>query len=240
MERTLTAGYAARESFRDQYSKWLSKIDIPAYGKGEDLFNAISHLAGVLFGMFAFGLFLKTALVSDASLHTIVGVSIYSLSLVALYAVSGIYHVLRPGNAKRVMRVMDHCTIYLLIAGCYTPVALIAFWGYSWAPIMLAAEWGIAIIGIAVNMYDMTAMRVKVFSIISYLVMGWMIVFVPLDTLLSVGASWMPWVFGGGVAYTAGMIFYGIGSKVRYMHGVWHIFVLAGSILQFVGFVQMI
>ena len=240
MERTMQAGYPVQDMYGSHFSKWLAKIDIPAYEKGEDLFNAVSHLIGVLLGVFGIGVSLYMMALQPLALHALAGILIYCLSLIALYAVSGFYHLLKPSNAKRIMRVMDHCTIYLLIAGCYTPVALIAFWGYSWAPIILAAEWGIAIVGIIVNVLDMTAMPVKVFSIISYLIMGWMIVLVPVDLLLSMGEVWMPWIFAGGLAYTSGLIFYGLGSKKRYMHCVWHIFVLAGSILQFVGFIQML
>lgn len=239
MEQTAAATMTTRSMPSKTFSEWLAKIDIPAYGKGEDLFNAISHLAGVLLGLFAFGWFLSAAC-ENPSAPTIAGVSIYSFSLIALYGVSGTYHLLRPGDAKRVMRVMDHCTIYLLIAGCYTPILLIAFWSSWWAPIMLATEWGIAVVGIVINAIDMTSKRVKTISLISYVVMGWMIVLIPFDQLTSMGTVWFYWVLAGGIAYMLGMIFYGVGSKVRYMHCIWHIFVLAGSILQFIGFVQML
>ncbi len=239
MEQTITRNVPTRTMTTKPLSKWLAKINIPAYGKGEDLFNAISHLLGALLGLFASGWFLSAAF-ENPSVPKIAGVAIYSFSLIALYGVSGTYHLLKPSNAKRVMRVMDHCTIYLLIAGCYTPIVLIDFWSYSWAPAMLAAEWGIALVGIIINAIDMTSKRVKVISIISYIVMGWLVIIIPFDQLLSIGALWFPWVLAGGIAYMVGMIFYGLGSKVRYMHCIWHIFVLAGSILQFIGFIQML
>ncbi len=240
MERTMQASYSAQNAQGSRFSTWLAKIDIPAYEKGEDLFNAVSHLLGVLLGLFGIGFSLGIMITEPLELNAIIGILVYCVSLIALYAVSGVYHLLKPSNAKRIMRVMDHCTIYILIAGCYTPVALVAFWGYSWAPIILIAEWVIALLGIAINVFDMTAMPVKVFSIISYLAMGWMIMLVPFDLLLNMGVVWMPWIVAGGLAYTSGLIFYGLGSKKRYMHCVWHVFVLAGSILQFVGFIQMI
>ena len=240
MEEAARALLPTQEIAASHRTLWLSKIDIPAYGKGEDLFNAISHLAGVLFGVFALGWSLNALLLAHSPIQAIAGMSVYCVSLITLYAVSGAYHLLQPGNAKRVMRVMDHCTIYLLIAGCYTPVTLIAFWGHPYAPAMLFAQWAIAFVGILLNIINMTDIRVKVMSIVSYIVMGWMIIVIPFDQLLELGASWFPWILAGGIAYTLGIIFYGIGSKVRYMHCIWHIFVLVGSILQFVGFVQMI
>ena len=240
MEKTVYSAFIPQNTQSTGLSKWLSKISIPAYYKDEDLFNAISHLLGAALAFSAFVWSLVTLVMTGASANEFAGILIYCTTLIVLYSASGVYHLMPAGNIKRVLRVMDHCTIYLLIAGCYTPVALIAFWGHSFAPIILAAEWGIAFLGIIVNVIDMNSMPVKVFSMISYLVMGWMVIIVPFDLLLDIGQAWFGWILAGGLAYTIGIIFYGLGSKMHYMHCVWHVFVLAGSILQFVGFIQMI
>lgn len=220
------------------YERWLAKIDLPAYGKGEDLFNAVSHFLGAAFGVVALALTIG-ACVAHPSAQGFAAAIIYCLSVIILYGASGAYHFAKPGNVKRVLRVVDHCTIYLLIAGSYTPVLLLALGEYSFTPYLFAFEWGIALLGIVINMIDMAAFRTKVISMISYIAMGWAIAVTPLDTLFEVGAAWMPWILAGGIVYMVGIIFYGVGSKVRYMHSVWHLFVLAGTILQFIGFFML-
>ena len=240
MEKAAHRGLISQGTQQAGLSSWLAKISIPSYYKDEDMFNAVSHLFGAALAFSALVWSLVTLVMTGASPNEVAGILIYCTTLIILYSASGAYHLVPAGNAKRVLRVMDHCTIYLLIAGCYTPVALIAFWGYSFAPIILAVEWGIAFFGIIVNIVDMNSLPVKIFSMISYLIMGWMVVLVPFDLLLDVGQAWFGWILAGGLAYTVGMIFYGLGSKMHYMHCVWHVFVLAGSILQFVGFIQMI
>ncbi len=240
MEKTAYRPYVPQTTHKFGLSKWLEKISIPDYYKDEELFNAISHLLGAALAFSAFVWSLVTLVMMGVSPNEFAGILIYCTTLIVLYTASGAYHLAPACNAKRVLRVMDHCTIYLLIAGCYTPVALIAFWGHPIAPVILAAEWGIAFLGIILNVIDMNATPVKVFSMISYLIMGWMVVVVPSDFLLDVGQGWLGWILAGGLAYTFGIIFYALGSKIHYMHCIWHVFVLAGSILQFVGFIQMI
>lgn len=217
----------------------ISRLPLPSTTRRHELFNCVSHAAGVGLGAFALGWMLACAKGSLMP-NVMAGIMIYGISLIALYAVSATYHGLPEGLAKRVMRVADHCTIYLLIAGCYTPVALIAFWGTPYCAALLLLEWGIAAVGIALNAWDMTSRSVKTFSIISYVVMGWAVVLVPVDVLIDVGSVWLPWIAAGGISYTAGIAFFGLGSKRPSMHCVWHLFVLLGSALQLVGFIQMV
>ena len=220
------------------FERWLAKIDLPAYGKGEDLFNAISHFAGAAFGIVAFALTVDTCM-AHPSVRGFAAAIIYSFSIITLYAASGAYHLAKPSNLKRVLRVVDHCTIYLLIAGSYTPVLFLGLWECPAMPYLFAFEWGVALVGIIMNAIDMNAFRTKAISMVSYIAMGWAIAVTPLDELFAVGSAWMPWVLAGGIVYMLGLIFYGTGSKVRYMHGVWHVFVLAGTVLQFIGFFML-
>ena len=217
----------------------LDRIPLPKYSPSEEAVNAISHLVGVGLGLFALGWMLRSALEAP-SVPKIVGIVVYALSLMLLYGVSTAYHALPVGRAKKVLRILDHCSIYLLIAGCYTPIALIVFWNTTAGKLLLAVEWGIAALGIAANAYDMTAKPTKVLSQISYLLMGWAIMLIPLPTLLEVGHRWLGWIFAGGLAYTIGIIFYLAGNKYPPMHCVWHIFVLLGSVIQMIGFMRMV
>lgn len=216
----------------------LSQLPLPETTRSYELFNCLSHALGVLLGIVAL-VWMYNAMRHGLTPQTTLGIVVYGLSLIALYAVSAIYHGLPVGLPKRVMRIADHCTIYLLIAGCYTPVALIAFWGQPFAPIILGVEWGLALVGIALNAWNMCSPAVKTYSLASYVVMGWAIVLVPLDILLEVGAAWLPWVAAGGIAYTTGIAFFIQGHRRPQMHCVWHVFVLLGSLLQLIGFVHM-
>lgn len=206
---------------------------LPTYCKGEELFNAITHIVGgglgLIFAAIAF------AVVSHApTVNKYIAVSVYSLSIVVLYTMSALYHFLPVGKAKRVFRVFDHCTIYLLIAGCFTPFCLITLWSQPMGKIILAVEWGTAIIGITFNAINMHWKAVKILSYISYVVMGWLAL-VMLPTLLrEVSLLCVSFLLAGGVAYTVGLIFFALGKKHKYMHSIWHLFVLLGTIFQFV------
>ena len=159
--------------------------------------------------------------------------AIYGGSMIALYAVSSIYHGLRTGMAKKVMQVLDHCMIYFLIAGTYTPILLVAFrseypyicWG------LLAAEWLLAALAVTLTAIDLR--KYRVFSMICYIFLGWGIVFFLPQTLTVMGREGFGVLLAGGIAYTIGAVLYGIGSKLPWMHSIFHIFVVAGSFLQF-------
>lgn len=207
----------------------LYKIEIPKYTLGEELISSISHGAGAALGIAA----LCLCVIRSASLNNGLALTsswIFGISIIVLYSMSCIYHALKPNNAKRVMRVFDHCTIFLLIAGTYTPFTLVALHGtVGWT--LFSIIWGTAVIGIILNAIDME--KFKVISMICYLAMGWAVVFTFKPLLMAVSMSGIKLLVAGGIAYTVGAVVYGIGSKVKYMHSIWHFFVLAGSILHF-------
>ena len=161
------------------------------------------------------------------------GCVIYGLGLVAVYTVSSVYHGLRPGMAKKVLQVLDHCTIYLLIAGTYTPILLGAFvptypaigWG------LLAAEWLLGVFAATLTAIDLK--KYTVLSMICYIGMGWGIIFFLPQARQVMTVPGFSLLLSGGISYTVGAILYGIGAKKRWMHSVFHIFVVLGSLLQF-------
>ena len=207
----------------------LSKIAIPKYTLGEELISAISHGLGAALGVAALVLCLVKAIPSGDN-FAIVSSWIFGASIIILYSMSCIYHALKPCNAKRVMRIFDHCTIFLLIAGTYTPFTLVSLRAtVGW--ILFGIVWSAAIIGIILNAVDME--KYKVLSMICYLAMGWAIIFAFKPLIASVDMNGIKLLLAGGIAYTVGAVIYGIGSKVKYMHSLWHFFVLAGTILQF-------
>ena len=213
----------------EQKRSRLSKIEIPKYTLGEELISAISHGLGAALGVLALVLCLVKSIPSGDG-FAIVSSWIFGMSIIVLYSMSCIYHALKPCNAKRVMRIFDHCTIFLLIAGTYTPFTLVALRNtVGWE--LFGIVWGAAIIGIILNAIDME--RYKVVSMVCYLAMGWAIIFAFKPLMDSVDMNGIKLLLAGGIAYTVGAVIYGIGSKVKYMHSVWHFFVLAGTILQF-------
>lgn len=191
-------------------------------------FNSISHTAGALLALVG-GVSLVTVAAHGGDPWKIVSFSVYSASLLILYLTSTLYHSVR-GGAKDVLRKLDHCAIYLLIAGSYTPFTLVTLrgpWGWS----MFGAVWGLAVLGI---LQELTiAKGARVMSLVIYLLMGWLAVvgIVPLIAALTWDGFW--WLAAGGLFYTVGIVFYATDHKVRHGHGVWHLFVLAGSICQF-------
>jgi hemolysin III len=157
--------------------------------------------------------------------------------MVALYTVSSVYHGLKLCMGKRVMQVIDHCTIYMLIAGTYTPILLVGVRpdnpGVAWG--VFAAQWGIAALAATLTAIDLK--KYKVLSMVCYIIMGWMVVLTLKPVIKAMTYDGFLWLLAGGIAYTIGAILYGIGSKVRYFHSVFHIFVNIGSLLQAVGII---
>lgn len=208
---------------------------LPEYTRDEEIFNMVSHIVGGAFGIIALVTCVVKAFIRfDA--YKIVSAFIYGFSMVVLYTMSSVYHGLKPEMAKKVMQVIDHCTIFLLIAGTYTPVCLVALRQANaylgW--IIFGIVWGFSALGITLNAIDLK--KYTVFSMICYIGLGWCIVF-PLKTAVrAIGCTGFWWLLAGGIAYTLGSILYGIaGKKVHcYIHSVFHIFVVIGSILQYV------
>jgi len=203
---------------------------LPFYSQGEEIMNMVTHIAGG--GLGVIGLVL--CLLKTKTAMATVSVSVYGAAMITLYAVSSIYHGLRPGTAKKVMQVIDHCTIYILIAGTYTPILLTAFLpvypGICWG--LLVMEWGLATLAITLTAIDLR--KYRVFSMICYIFLGWGIIFFLPQTLAVMTRPGFLWLLWGGIAYTVGAVLYGIGSKKPWLHSVFHIFVVLGSFLQFV------
>ena len=201
----------------------------PVYSLAEELMSSISHGVGTLLGVAALVVgVVMAAIYSDA--WCVVSMAVSGATLVILYSMSTIYHGLKPNKGKRVFRVLDHCSIFLLIAGTYTPLTLVSLRGVlGW--VLFGIQWVAAILGIVFNAVNLN--RFKIFSMICYIAMGWVIVFAfkPLLDIMRTGGIVL--LITGGVAYTIGAVLYGIGKKVKYMHSVFHFFVLAGSILHY-------
>lgn len=192
-------------------------------------FNGFSHLAATLLAGVGVSLLLVFT-IRGMDGWKITGVAIYGATLLLLFAVSTLYHSTR-GRAKKVLRKLDHCAIYLLIAGTYTPFTLVTLRG-AWGWSLLGAAWGLAAFGIAQEF--LLGKGARVVSLAIYLVMGWMglVALQPLEAGLSVAG--LAWLLAGGALYTGGIVFYALDERFRHFHGVWHLFVLAGSAAHFV------
>ena len=211
--------------------KRLRETELPVYTKDEELLNTITHVIGVFL---ALGILLYGLRVAAAHQKPMAVPScwIYGVSMILLYTVSSVYHGLPVGYAKRVMRVVDHCTIYLLIAGSYTPILLTAVRpahpALAWT--VCAAEWGIGLLAAF-----FTAMDMKKYSRLSmtcYIVMGWLVVAALKPTIEAITWDGFAWLLAGGISYTLGAVLYKLGKKKRYFHAVFHVFVVLGSLLQ--------
>ncbi len=202
---------------------------LPDYTLGEELINSISHGMGVIFGITALVFCIIKSVMSGFTL-AIVSSCLYGSMLILLYTVSTIYHALKRNRAKYIFRIFDHCTIFLLIAGTYIPIVLAGIGGIiGW--IYFGIVVGAAIIGIIFNAISVD--RFKIFSMICYIAMGWVIIFGFYPLTQAVALQGVILLIAGGVVYTLGAILYGMGSKRRYFHSIWHFFVLGGSILHF-------
>lgn len=206
---------------------------LPVYSKGEESMNMVTHVVGgglaILMAALAIG---KAVLGGDAL--SILGCVIYGCSMILLYTMSSVYHGMRPGTGKKVMQVLDHCTIYFLISGTYTPILLAALrpvypevcWG------LFAFEWGLTALAVTLTAIDLK--KYNVFSMICYIGMGWAI-FPFMDKVVeTAGMAGFLFLLAGGISYTVGAILYGLGKKKKWMHSVFHILVVIGSVLQFV------
>lgn len=206
---------------------------LPDYTKGEEIFNMTSHIVGGSFGIVALVLCIVFAAIHHNG-YAVVSSAIYGVMMIILYTMSSIYHGLKPERkAKKVFQILDHCSIFLLIAGSYTPFCLVTFREYNavlgWT--IFGIIWAIAILGITLNAVDIK--KYKVFSMICYLGMGWCIIFTAKLLPKLLGIPGLVLLISGGIAYTVGAILYGLGRKKRYMHSIFHLFILLGSILQF-------
>lgn len=194
----------------------------------EEWVNSTTHYFGVILALIGTGALLVRTLESG-NIGYIVGSMLFCFSLILLYSMSGTYHILYTGKLKRIFKILDHSAIYILISGSYTPYLLGFFDGkVKW--ILFFAQWGMTLAGIIFKIFFTG--KFKILSTLIYLFMGWMIIFVFDDLKILISPLSLKLLIAGGIAYSVGTIFYGM-KKVRFMHGVWHIFVLVGSILNY-------
>lgn len=215
-----------------------NRIKLPNYTLGEELWNSISHGLGAIFGIIAL-VFLILKLVNKKTLdgYEIASYVIYSISCITLYTISCIYHALAKNNGKRVLRILDHDMVFFLVAGTYTPFCLVAlreYYLFSVIPLgwlMFALVWALTALGITFNSINLQ--KYSKLSMILYIGIGWLIVFACIPLIETIGGLGFGLLLGGGILYTIGSVLYGIGSKKKWMHSVFHFFVLGASILQF-------
>lgn len=207
----------------------LADRKLPDYTRGEEIFNMVSHIVGGVFAIAA----LVLCLVFSRDGWGVAGSLTFGISLILQYCMSSIYHGLYPNMGKKVMQVLDHCTIYFLIAGTYTPILLCAVrpLDAKTAWILFAVVWGCTAVATVFTAIDLK--KYNVMSMICYIGMGWCVIFATKTVIAAIGMAGFWLLLAGGIAYTVGAVLYGIGSKVRYMHSVFHLFVLAGSVLHF-------
>ena len=210
----------------------LADRNLPDYTKAEELMNMISHIVGGAFGVIALILCVAISIIRNNA-WGIVGSAIYGTSLILLYTTSSVYHGLRPGMGKKVMQVLDHCTIYFLIGGTYTPILLSSIREVSplaaWS--LFALVWGLAAMAATFTAIDLK--KYAVLSMVCYIGMGWSIVLAAKTAIEAIPLPGLLWCLGGGISYTIGAVLYGLGRTRHFMHSIFHIFVVIGSIMQF-------
>ncbi len=205
----------------------MGKVSIPKYTLGEEIVNAISHGLGAGLAIAALVLLIIRA---NSAIGVVTGV-IYASIMIILYIISCIYHALSPRlKGKKVLRVIDHCNVLLMVAGTYTPICL-SMLGGSLGWTVFAIVWGVTVLAIVLNCIDIE--RYKKVCLACNLLLGWaaLLIIKPLIAACPVNGLWL--LIGGGVVYSIGAILYGLGKKKRYMHSVFHFFVIGASILHF-------
>lgn len=205
---------------------------LPSYTRGEEIFNMVSHIVGGALAIAALVLcVIFAAIYSDA--WGVVGAAIYGGTMVILYTMSSIYHGLKPEMPKKVFQIIDHCTIYFLIAGTYTPVTLAGLRpAYPvQAFVIFGIVWACCFTAATLTAIDLE--KYRLLSMICYVAMGWSIIFFIKPTVEILGVGGTVFLLIGGVAYTIGAVLYGIGRKKKYVHSIFHLFVVAGSVMHF-------
>ncbi|NMG74079.1 PAQR family membrane homeostasis protein TrhA [Aromatoleum diolicum] len=198
-------------------------------------FNALTHLVGAMLAL-AGTVVLIVLAAQDGDPWKVVSVSVYGATLVLLYSFSAAYHSLR-GRAKDILRELDHHSIYLLIAGTYTPFCLVTLrgpWGWS----LLGAVWGLAVLGSLQELRPRGGARIL--SVVIYVVMGWVALAALVPLLRVLGPAGFAWVVAGGLFYTLGIVFYALDTRLRHAHGIWHLFVIAGSAAHYVAILRYV
>ena len=206
---------------------------ITKYDKLEDLLNTITHGIGVVFGVFVLIILLSSA-VSESNTLAIISFSIYGCCIIMMFLSSTIYHSMKNEQSKKILRVFDHSSIFIFIAGTYTPILVLTL-NDPLRLIILISIWTIAIAGVVFKIVTYGKFdKYNGISLVLYIGMGWIAIF-PIKAIIdATSINFFYWILGGGVLYTVGTIFYGF-RKIPFNHGIWHLFVLAASVVHFVG-----
>ncbi len=210
----------------------LSDRQLPDYTRGEEIMNMVTHIVGGALGLIAMVLCVIRAALND-NVCGIITSAVYGASMVTMFTISSVYHGLKPNLGKKVMQVIDHCTIYFLIAGTYTVIVLSAIrplypwlgWG------LFVFEWAMTAAATTLTAIDLK--KYNVFSMLCYIGMGWAVIPFAGQTLEALTLPGFLLLLFGGIAYTIGSILYGLGKRRKWMHSVFHIFVILGALLQF-------
>ena len=198
------------------------------YSVGEEIVHAITHGIGVILSIVGLSWMLYVS-INVADPWRIVASSIYGTTLIALFLASTLYHSMYASRHRDIFKLLDHCAIYLLIAGTYTPFTLVMIQG-GWGWTLFGLIWGMTVLGFVCKIFLPTHFQAA--SVVSYLVMGWLAVIAAKPLIAAVPLNAVLWLLVGGLAYTAGTVFYGF-KIVRYNHTVWHLFVIAGSLCHY-------
>lgn len=225
----MIASSNGKEVFVVESMETKHRISIPKYTLGEELMNSITHGIGAGLGIAALVLcVVKSCRPLDG--YKLASSIVFGLTTTLLYLMSCLYHALKVNRAKRVFRVIDHCTIFLLIAGTYTPYTLITLRGtVGW--VLFGVVWGVGILGIVLNAVNLR--RYAKVSVACYIMLGWVVLFSIKQLVASLAPTGLWLLLAGGIAYTVGAILYGIGAKKKYFHSVFHFFCLFGTALHF-------
>jgi len=205
---------------------------LPVYSRGEELMNMITHIVGGALGIVV----LLSCVILAALRNNFFGIlscTIYGTTFITMFTISSVYHGMAPGMGKKVMQVIDHCTIYFLIAGTYSAVVLSAirplYPALGWG--MFIFEWTLAIVAATLTAIDLK--KYEVFSMVCYIGMGWAIIPFWRQTFIAMTKPGFLLLLIGGIAYTVGAVLYGLGAKQKWMHSVFHIFVVIGALIQY-------
>lgn len=215
------------EKQKNQAAAQKSMFGLPSYSFSEELFNSITHGIGIIFAFVAFFILIPKYKGNFWNLFSVVA---YLTTLFVLYTGSTLYHSVNNPKAKSYLRKLDHCSIFLLIAGTYTPICTVFIKGVA-GKAVLGSVWFFAILGVILNIIDVN--KFSKFSLTCYILMGWSVIFIAKSAVNSLLSSQLWWLLTGGVFYTVGAVLYVLGKKIKYMHSVWHLFVLAGSVCHF-------
>ena len=216
------------------YKNNIAQVKIPPYSKKQELFNGISHALGLFLALIVLVFsFVKLSNQTLSNSHFI-GLLVFALSMMAVYTVSTIYHLTAPTVfRKKVFRVLDHCTIYLLIAGTYTPICVVVKESHLVGLVMLIIEWSLALVGIILNAFLFNKKATTIISLILYLGMGWLVLFT--GGFIYMTTLSFAFILAGGIVYSIGSILYSVGRKNLGFHCIFHVFVIVSTILQTIG-----